>query len=84
MANIAWIKYLQIKHDVDLSKGKMVLDKSIVKSQLNPKIENGGLIRLLYTIEQHRFTRRKQQPNSITNKGENYWNTHRRSSQENV
>ena len=40
MANIAEIKYLQRKHYVDLSKGEMVLNKSIVKSQLNPKIEN--------------------------------------------
>ena len=44
-ANIAWIKYLQRKHYVDLSKGEMVLNKSIVKNQLNPKIENDGLIR---------------------------------------
>ena len=45
MANIAEIKYLQRKHYVGLSKGEMVLNKSIVKSQLNPKIENDGLIR---------------------------------------
>ena len=45
MADIAWIKYLQRKNYVDLSKGEMVLNKSIVKSQLNPKIENDGLIR---------------------------------------
>ena len=42
MANMAWIKYLQRKHYVDLSKGERVLNKSIVKSQLNPKIENDG------------------------------------------
>ena len=45
MANIAWIKYLQRKHYIDLSKGEMVLNKSVVKSQLNPKIENDELIR---------------------------------------
>ena len=45
MANMAWIKYLQRKHYVDLSKGEMVLNKSLDKSQLNPKIENDGLIR---------------------------------------
>ena len=45
ISNIAWIKYLQRKHYVDLSKGEMVLNKSIVKSQLNPKIESHGLIR---------------------------------------
>ena len=45
IANIAWMKYLQRKHYIDLSKGEMVLNKSIVKSQLNPKIENDGLIR---------------------------------------
>ena len=45
MANIAWIKYLQRKHYIDLSKGEMVLNKSVVKIQLNPKIENDGLIR---------------------------------------
>ena len=39
------IKAEQRKHYVDLSKGEMVLNKSIVKSQLNPKIENDGLIR---------------------------------------
>ena len=44
-ANIAWIKYLQRKHYIDLSKGEMVLNKSIAKSQPNPKIENDGLIR---------------------------------------
>ena len=45
MANIAWKKYLRRKHYVDLSRGKMVLNKSIVKNQLNLKIENAGLIR---------------------------------------
>ena len=45
MANIAWIKNLQRKHYVELSKGEMVLNKSIVKSQLSPNIENDGLIR---------------------------------------
>ena len=45
MTNIAWIKYLQRKHYIDLSKGEMVLNKSLDKSQLNPKIENDGLIR---------------------------------------
>ena len=44
-ANIPWIKYLQRKHYLDLSTGEMVLSKSIVRSQLNPKIENDGLIR---------------------------------------
>ena len=44
-ANIAWIKYLQRKHYIDLSKGEMVLNKSIARSQPNPKIENDGLIR---------------------------------------
>ena len=45
MANIAWIKYLQIKSYIDLSKGEIVLNKSIIKSQLNPNIGNDGLIR---------------------------------------
>ena len=45
MANVAWIKYLQRKHYVDLSKGEMFLNKSIVKSQLNPKKEYDRLIR---------------------------------------
>ena len=45
MANIVWIKYLQRKYYIDLSKGEMVLNKSMVKSQLNSKIENDRLIR---------------------------------------
>ena len=45
MANITWIKYLQRKHYIELPKGVTVLNKSIIKSQLNPKIENDGLIR---------------------------------------
>ena len=45
MANIAWIKYLQRKNYIDLPKGMIVLNISIIKSQLNPKIENDGLIR---------------------------------------
>ena len=45
MANIAWMKNLQRKHYVELSKGEMVLNKSIVQSQLSPNIENDGLIR---------------------------------------
>ena len=32
MVNIVWIKYLQRKHYVDLSKGEMILKKSKVKS----------------------------------------------------
>ena len=45
MVNIVWIKYLQRKHYVDLSKGEMILKKSKVKSQLNPKTRNDRLIR---------------------------------------
>ena len=45
MVNIVWIKYLQRKHYVDLSKGEMILKKSKVKSQLNPKTKNDRLIR---------------------------------------
>ena len=45
MANIAWIKYLQRKPYIYLSKNEMALNKSIVKSQLNAKIDNGVLIR---------------------------------------
>ena len=45
MANIAWTKYLQRKHYIDLSKGEIVLNRSKVRSQLNPNIENDGLIR---------------------------------------
>ena len=41
MANIAWIKYSERKHYVDRSMGEMVLNISIVRSQLNPKLENG-------------------------------------------
>ena len=41
MANIAGIKYSERKHYVDRSMGEMVLNKSIVKSQLKPKLENG-------------------------------------------
>ena len=45
MVNIVWIKYLQRKHYVDLSKGEMIFKKSKVKSQLNSKTKNDRLIR---------------------------------------
>ena len=75
VANIAWIKYLQRKHYIDLSKGEMVLNKSIIKSQLNPKIENDRIIRCYRRLRKADLPEENHQPNSITNKRKSCRNT---------
>ena len=44
-AQLKWIKYLQRKHYRDTKHGELGLKQQITQSQLNPRIDNHGLVR---------------------------------------